>query len=367
MVFPIRRRLSRGVLGTAVVVSTLSCFGAGRADHARIGDDVVMSGSSIYQNLGDSVSGDAILAAREIYFVGAIGGDYLGVGGNQTIGGRIHGSARAAGGNIGVKGFIDRNATIAAGNVTVDSTGDIGRNAYLVGGNVKVEGTVRGGLLASGGNVVLNGTIGRDVEVSGGSLRVGPHAVITGNLRYRVPAEKVHIDSAARISGTVIALPVSKGWGLWRWLWMIGVLLAGAVVVALLPRFTAEAAEIISHRPIRSPLTGIGWFILGGWAIVILGVTIIGLPLALLAAVVYLFVLFLADVPFAVWLGHRLLGTRARPGRWGAVLTFLVGGLLLAVVTIIPVVGPVVRIVSGCFGIGAIVLRLWALRRSPVV
>jgi cytoskeletal protein CcmA (bactofilin family) len=294
----------------------------------------------------------------------AIGGDYLGAAGNQKIGGRIHGSIRAAGGEVHVWGTVDRNATIAGGNVTLDSTADVTRNVYLVGGNVSVNGTVRGHLLASAGNVILNGTVGRDVEVRGDALRIGPHAVITGNLRYRVPAGNVHIDPAARISGKVTALPVSRGHSLTYWLWTLGFLVAGGVVVALIPRFTAEAAEIIPQRPVRSSLVGLGFFCLVPFAIIIAAVTVIGSPLAIVMALLYGILVYLGTIPSAIWIGRRLPGARTRAGRSGVLLSFLIGGIVLLAVQLIPVLGPVVTIVALCFGLGAILLRTLALRRE---
>jgi cytoskeletal protein CcmA (bactofilin family) len=313
---------------------------------------------------GDSVSGDAIIVGREVDVRTGIGGDYLGAAGKQNIAGRIHGSIRAAGGEIHVSGTVDRNATIAGGSVTLDSTADIARNAYLVGGNVWVNGTVRGNLLASAGNVVLNGVVGRDVEVRGDELRIGPHAVITGNLRYRVPAGKVHIDSAARISGTVTALPISRGWSLTHWLWTLGFLVVGGVVVALFPRFTEKAAETIPERPVRSGLVGLGAFILIPFAIIISAVTVIGMPLAIVVALLYGILAYLGTVPSAVWVGRLLLGARGRIGRQGALQSFLIGGILLLAVQVIPVIGPIVTAVALCFGLGAILLQTLAVRRD---
>jgi hypothetical protein len=365
MVFQTRPRFILAALGIVVVASTISCVrSSGPQKVTRLGDDVVMAGSMVYLADRDSVPGDAILTGRVVEFHSAIGGDYLGIGGMQTIGGHIHGSVRAVGGEAHVTGVIDRNATIAGGSVTMDSTAAITRNAYVVGGNVWINGTVSGSLLASGGGVTLNGTVGRDVEISAGSLTVGPHALITGNLRYHVPAGKVHIDSAARIGGTVTAIPVSTGWGLNRWLWMLGFLVAGGVVVALLPGFTTQAAEIIPQSPFRSALVGLGWFILVPVAVVIAAITVIGLPLALVTAVLYGALVYLSGVPFSLWVGRRLFGARTGAGLRGALLNFLIGGFLLLVVGIIPVIGGIVTLIAACVGLGAIMLRALELRRA---
>ena len=363
MVLQTRARLILAVLSSALVASTLSCS-RDKPDNqvTRRGEDVLATGSG--PTVMDSVPGDVILMGRDVLFSGSAGGDYLGAGGEQMIGGRIHGSIRAAGGETHVTAAVDRNVTIAGGSVALDSAADIGRNAYLFAGEVNVSGTVRGSLLASGGSVTLNGVIGRDVEISGGELHVGPRAQIAGNLRYRVPARKVHIDPAARISGTVIAVPVSRGWGVWHWLWMLGFLVAGAVAVALLPRFSTESAELSARSPVRSGLVGLGWIILAAIAIVIAAITVIGIPLALLTTAVYITLVYLGRVPVAIWLGALLLRGRARPGREGALLSFLVGGFLLIVVQLIPLIGQLAIALATCVGIGAILLRINALRKN---
>jgi hypothetical protein len=362
MVFQNRPRLLCSVLSSVLLASMLSCGGgANGRSFTRFGEDALVAGGS--PTVTDSVIGDVIVAGGEVEFRGSAGGDYVGVGGSQVVGGRIHGSVRAAGGNVEVTGVVDRNATVAGGNVALDSVGVITRNAYFTGGSVHVNGTVNGGLLASGGTVTLNGVVGRDVEIAGGELYVGARTRIAGNLRYRVPAKKVHIDPAARITGTVTALPVS-GRGMWRWLWPIGMLLAGAVAVALWPRLAAETAAIFGQAPVRSALVGVGSFILFPLAIILVAVTRIGIPLALLTTAVFVVLVCLASIPFAVWLGQRLLGARARAGRQGVLVNFLVGGVILLVVGLIPFIGDPVMLLAAILGLGAIMLRAWASRRE---
>ena len=364
MVFQTRGRRLFALSGAALIVSTLACGRREKPQNevTRHGEDVFASGST--PTVMDSVPGDAILAGGDASFGGVTGGDYLGAGGKQAITGRIHGSLRAVAGQIHVAAAVDRNTTMVAGFVELDSAAIIARNAYIVGGTIQVNGTVQEGILAYGGAITLDGVVGRDVEVAGGTLRVGPHARIAGNLRYRMPAGKVHIDPAARITGTVTALPVSNTGALWHVLWILGFLLVGAVVVALFPRFMAEAAEILPDHPVRAALIGLGWGILVPIAIVIAAITVVGLPLAFLTAAVYVVVVCVASVPFAVWLGRLLLGARARGGLEGTLVNFIVGGFFLFVAGIIPVVGGWVSLIAGVLGLGTILLEAQALRAN---
>jgi hypothetical protein len=92
------------------------------------------------------------------------------------------------------------------------------------------------------------------------------------------------------------------------------------------------------------------------------------LPLAIATALLYGVVVYLSTVPVAVWVGRLLLGARGRAGRQGALLSFLVGGILVLVVQVIPVVGPIVLGVAVCVGFGAILLQTLAVRReAPAV
>ena len=364
MVFQTRGRRLFALSGAALIVSTLACGRREKPQNevTRHGEDVIASGST--PTVMDSVPGDAILAGGDASFGGVTGGDYLGAGGKQAITGRIHGSLRAVAGQIHVAAAVDRNTTMVAGFVELDSAAIIARNAYIVGGTIQVNGTVQEGILAYGGAITLDGVVGRDVEVAGGTLRVGPHARIAGNLRYRMPAGKVHIDPAARITGTVTALPVSNTGALWHVLWILGFLLVGAVVVALFPSFMAEAAEILPEHPVRAALIGLGWGILVPVAIVIAAITVVGLPLAFLTAAVYVVVVCVASVPFAVWLGRLLLGARARGGLEGTLVNFIVGGFFLFVAGIIPLVGGWVSLIAGVLGLGTILLEAQALRAN---
>lgn len=364
-------RVHIGLIGSFLVLSAVAC---GRQqppksrpqspnEVSRLGDDLFASGSA--PQVADSVTGDAFLAGRYLQFSGATGGDYLGAGGTQQIDGRIHGAIRAAGGEVGVRAAVDRNVTIAGGTVVLDREAVIARNAYLAGGNVRVYGTVHGELLVSGGDVTLNGHVDRDVEITARKLQIGPGTIITGNLRYRVPPEAVHIDPAARVSGIVTALPVAQGKGTWHvfgLFWMLGFLLAGTVLVTFVPGFITEAANFVQRRPERSTLLGLGWIILFPLAVLIVALTFIGLPLAFLGIASYLTLLYLGRIAVAVWLGRRVLGARARSSHGGIVMNFAVGGLILVLVQLIPILGPLTTLVATVVGIGALLLQMHAIR-----
>jgi len=310
-----------------------------------------------------------MLVGRELHFSGASGGDYLGAGGRQTISGRIHGALRAAGGTVRFLGAVDRNATIAGGTVEVNRAGVIGRNGYLAGGTVHLDGTVRGSLLVSGGTVVLNGPVGGDVEITAGELFVGPGAAIAGSLRYRVPRGKMHMDPYAQVTGPVTGLPAQTGGGaayVFGVLWMLGFLAAGAIIVALLPRWMSDTADLVRERPSRSALVGLGGLVLTPLAILVTACTVIGLPFAFLVTLLYIILLYISGIGVAIWLGRRVLGTRVRVGRTGTIVNFGVGALILMLVRLIPILGTLVACATMIVGLGALLLYVRARYMPPL-
>jgi len=337
----------------------------GNNEMHRSAGDVLASGQS--PRVSDSVAGDAMLAGRELEFGGVTEGDYLGAGADQRVGGRIHGTLRAAGRNVRVTAAVDRNVTIAAGTVELDSSAAIGKNAYLCGGTVRVDAAVLGTLHVTGGRVTLNGPVAGDVDVTAGDLVLGPKTVIGGALRYRVERGKFQRDPAARIAGPVTALPPMakrSGSHFFRVVWALSFLVVGAVLVWLFPRITADAAEIVPARPGRAALIGLAWIVVGPIAIILIACTLIGIPLALIAAAVYGIFLYVGRLTVAIWLGKRLLGARTHEGHRGALANFALGALLMILIRFIPVIGPLVILVATVIGLGALLLRVHHLRWS---
>ena len=365
-----QRRISLFV-ATLLTVSLPACHtDQGPTKVARYGDDLVASGST--PQVQDSVAGDAMVTGSEIHFMGASGGDYLGAGRTQTIGGRVHESLRAVGAQVHVSAVVDQNATIAGGAVDLYYPAIIGRNAYVAGRNIQIDGQVHGSLRVAGANVVLNGTVGGDVEVVAGALHLGPHADIGGNLRYRVPANKVFIDRSARVHGTTTVLPMPeqrRGWPWFTFIWMLGFLVIGLVVVGLFPQFMESTVQRVRDRPWHAVLMGLAWFILVPIAAIIVAFTVIGLPLALLMGAVYVALVFVGRVTLALWLGQRVVGANAAivQERRGLLRNFLVGGCILVIVRLIPIVGPLIVFVATIVGIGAILWHVQGLRRTNSV
>ena len=357
---------------SALTVAVLAGCGGPPGDRnapariTRLGDDLLGTGGEV--RVGESVAGDVMLSGGNLAFTGTAGGSLLAAGGNQRIGGTITESVRAAGGNVVLAAKVARNVTAAGGNIVVDSDANITRNASLAAGTVHVRGQVGGALTALGGEVIVDGAIGGDVEVSGGQLRVGPNARISGVLRHRVRAGKVTIDSAARISGGVVALPAAGMGGvarLFNTISLVGFLVAGAAVVALFPRLATAAAASMRERAGAAAAFGVVWLVGIPIVVVAAAVTLVGLPLAMVFTAAYLILLYLGRAAVAVWLGDLVMQRWRSRSAAAPVLSFLIGGVLVILLGLIPMIGSVIGFAIVVVGAGAVLVALWPRREQP--
>jgi hypothetical protein len=249
--------------------------------------------------------------------------------------------------------------TVGTGNVVVEEEEEVD-DAIAYGGNLLVKGRVRGDATAFGGNVHL-----------------GPHAVVHGDaVAFGGTVER---EAGAKVHGETLSFGGSNGGVLGKHplsaknlekhshsaipglLAQFAVYFAlGFVFLMFAPKPMKQIESELRRDPLRCGLTGV----LGGAAIlgltVLLTITLVGIPFAvvlLLAAAVGLAMGFSA---LASEVGTRLPVLKANRKTQAAVLAL--GILVFLVVELIPVLGPLVLFCAGCFSLGATIRTRFGTR-----
>jgi hypothetical protein len=269
---------------------------------------------------------------------------------------------------------------VAGGDISVGPATIVAGGVSLTGGQIQFEGVAHEYLQASGGTVRIDGEVVGDAEVRAKELVIGPTARIGGRLVYRGPVEPIvpegavitgglefHEEDASRYFEDVQPGVRDAATGVGTFLWFVGVFVAGALFVVLLPGFTSEAAAAIGRKPLPSLGLGLAILVCVPFVAVVLLITIIGIPLALLLMSLYLLVLFLGWVTTALFLAQRGLEA-LRPGkpvtRGWQLLALLLGLLTLWLLKQIPLVGDLVGFIALLAGIGALTWRAFNGRRA---
>jgi cytoskeletal protein CcmA (bactofilin family) len=318
--------------------------------------------------IAGDIDGDLICAGQNVEVSGAVHGDVICAGQNVAVNGPVDGSVRLAGQNLSIKGTVGRNVTVAGQAFTLDSpatvAGDLGVTAQAATINGPVAKTVYG--VAS--NLTLDNSVGSvDARVPG-NLTLGDNASVQGNLAYS--SDNAYNIDKAKVHGQVqhSALPAHErqapmksagsflaGWFGWLLYWLVAALVTGLVLVWLAPRLVHRVNRTLLDRPGQSVLWGLAVTILAPVVIILLMVTIIGIPVGLLLAALWVLALatsgLFAGIAVGEWITHRT--------NWqsGSLLVAAAVGIVATVIVFnIPVIGWLVALVATWWAVGGLVL-----------
>lgn len=334
-----------------------------------MGGDRFIAGGSITRT--QPVTGDLIAAGGEVQLDSAVGGDAVAAGGNVRIGGSVAQNLYAAGGRVSLNGAFGRNVRVAGGRVEIDPAASIQGNLTAAGGTLRLRGAVKGYVQAAGGNVTIDGPVDGDVSVSSGNLTLGPNAKIAGTLRYRSGEEMVR-DPGAKVGGNVERLSSERAYEgpvirthipgfAGGWIWSAGLLVLAALMAAAVPPASMRISGELRMHPWLALLFGFIALVCIPMAAIVLMVTVIGIPLAMLVILAYLILLVLGYVATAVAFGDTALANfrpaEAQRSSW-RVLAAVLAMLVLTLVARIPFAGGLVGFAAMLIGIGAILLAM---------
>ena len=334
-------------------------------------------GSALADDVAEaSIRGNEFRAGGHVEFDGRVNRSAFLSGGSVTVDGVIGRNLYAAGGEVRLEGEVDGDARMAGGTLRLEPQARVTGDATLAGGSIAMDGSVGGDFSAFGERIVVNGRVDGDVQLAGDTLRLGPGARISGQVSYR-SGDDLIVEPGAQVSGGIKQVTSDRAWrraaegativgGITL---SIGLLLLGVILVLALPRFSREAAASIRQQPWQ--VLGVGMAVLVGVpvALVLLVITIIGIPLAVLLGFAYGALLMLGYLVGALFVGDFTLG-RIDAARldsvWWRALFMALAIVAIAFLKAVPVVGPLACGILFLAGLGAFTLRAWAGLRNDV-
>jgi hypothetical protein len=271
-------------------------------------------------------------------------------------------------GDLEVRGVVEDDVHSGFGDVLV--TGEVKGDIDAGFGDVKIEGPVDGDIRAEFGDVYVNDSVGGDVNVGWGDVDLGPDGEILGSLECEgceITGNRSEVKGEMMARGMALDFDESHGQGIFGfvgWLFAALAFAACAVLAAVVaPRPLSSAASRAEESPGKSFIYGLVSLPVIFMLCVVLAVSIVGIPLLLLLVPAYLALLFFGALVAAFFIGTRVLMVTGRY-RVGNALAALVGAMILAATTFIPVLGDLLLYALSLLGTGAIILALFS-RRSP--
>ena len=374
-----RVRLVRSVpLAAFLAISALAAPPALAQDDAdfeihRIGANLFAGGSNY--RVDETVEGDAFMAGGRVIARGSFGEDVYLAGGDIEIDGAIESDLFAGGATVDVLAGIGDDMFVSGGTVRQHPGSSVAGDAFVAGGTVDLDGSIAGNLHVGARSFTLTGTVSGDVTAEAGSITIAPGARIGGSLTYSA-TNNADISASAVAGAITEVAPSERGVfdiAVDRGTAGLSTVIALTIMAALLhliaPGFVTGAVDALSERPLPSFGWGIAAILATPVAIVLLAITLIGIPLAILAGLTLGVLAVIGSVIAAYWVGMRARSFTSAslqdPEFWGRVIWTLVGFIVLTAAEWVPIVGGFAVAVLYMVALGATVTTLWRRFRGP--
>lgn len=328
------------------------------------------------------VEGDLFLACRSLNMQGTVDGDLLVAAGALNLSGSVRDDLWAAARCVRVGGTVGDDLRVAADSLFVHGLvgGDVlagcryfrlGRDA-TVGGDLtlgcssgKLLGKVARGALVAAEEVEIAGIVDGDVRVRAAKLVLRPSAQISGRLDYTGPQE-AEIVPGAQIRGTANWTRSEEPWGpgkalrgllgIARIALFFGLLIAGALLVGLLPSWAEEVVRSLVAHPWTSLALGLAFLVCVPVVAVILLISVAGIPLAVFSGMGYVLLVYTGRIFVGLAAGRAVLGRVRTGGPSSPILAVVVGLVVVGLVARLPYVGWILSLVITTAGTGAALL-----------
>jgi hypothetical protein len=299
--------------------------------------------------------------------------------------------AAAAAAQVPVAAVASAPADAPGSRIRVKDTAEDGRgeDRKVTGGNLRIEsGEVVHDVSVVGGELDVLGTVTGDVRVMGGKVRVHDGARVVGDVK--VVGGELHVDDGASIDGDVgvVGGTLERGErskiggrleigsdeegkkpGLLR---RVGdamtrsalLFVFGAVLLALAGRRMETLQGEVAARPMRSFAMGIVGFFGSVIVLAALAITIVGIPIAAVAAILGVIALYAGICAVLTVAGRAVLRHKTE----SPYAHLAMGCAMFLVLGNLPAIGDLLTMVVAVIGIGALVATrlagLWPSKRN---
>ena len=340
-------------------------------------------GNSIYVSKDEVIEGDLFVGAGTITIDGVVTGDLFFGGSTIIINGEVKGDIIGGGNSfilngiagddvriwcasVTINGKINKSLTAMGSNITLTSNAIVERDALIAGGTITINGKILGETKINAQTIEIAGKISKPT-IRAEQIILYESAVIHKNLKYS--ATKFEKKEGAVIEGKVEKLPYKKRkskWVSWKFytfkfLFMIGAIIVGILLIKLFPKLSTVTTEQI--RQYWKSL-GIGFVVLICLPVasVLIAITVIGIPVSLILFLFYFLFLYTGKIFVSLVIGEEILRKRGELSLWALVL----GMAIFTVLYNVPYIGWIIKLITIILGLGALSIAIFKSIRQTV-
>jgi len=256
--------------------------------------------------------------------------------------------------------LIEGAAVGVMADVIVD--GEVTGDAVAVLGDNRINGTVRGNAVCVLGDIYLGpkAKVGGDIVCVTGDVHREPGAEVGGKIIKKTIGSNRHFGPGFNTwwqHGLKLGRPLATGPGM-SWLWLFTVfMVAFYVVLALVfPGGVRKTGDMLVRRPVAVIVSSILTILALPVLFVLLLITIVGIPVALLVLPVGM----VLAVIFGKAAIYGLVGRGLTADKFHPALAVFIGAILFVLLYLVPVAGLMLSLLVALLGLGCVVTALLA-------
>ena len=314
---------------------------------------------------------DLFIAAQDATLSGICDMDLWAAAQDIRYTGHTEGHLRLAAKSATLSGTAGDNLMCAASTMDITEKAYLQGNALLAGENVLFQGAIDGDLTIYSIRATIGGTIRGTLRVTADEIVVLPTAVLEGNLEY-LSARELFLDANVQLGGqlkriTLPPLPEAKqSWSdrlMFQAYFYMSILIVGLAWLFFFPTLTVSAVSAARESLLRCFLIGLAFMFFIPSVIVLIFVSLLGIPLALVLAALYGILLYTAKIVPAYLIGLIILRRTPEQPLLQNAFTVLSSGLLcLYLPAAIPALSFFIWLMATCCGLGALLTAMLRLR-----
>lgn len=293
-----------------------------RYHHHGHGDDIVNIGSD--SNLASGQKADSVVSIFGSSTSDGEAGEVVSIFGDTRVTGEVHDSAVAVFGNTYIDGKIDGDAVSVLGNMQLGPHAEVGGDVSAIGGTVQRDPAA-----------IVHGNVQNVISMDFGG---------TGPIRTWI--------RHCLLYGRPLSLAPGLGWA---WGLALTFLAIYAGLALLFREGLTRCVQTFETQPGQSVLAALIAMLLTPVLVVLLCITVIGIPAVPFVLLALFCAALFGKAVMLAWVGRRVAGRHDAGPLSHPAVAVLIGGALVLVLYLVPVLGFLVYKLLGVLGLGAVV------------
>jgi len=306
-------------------------------------------------------AGDDVSTNNMVKGIDFTAGNNLNISGSSEYG-------MFAGNSIKFKGMVTRDLFIAGNDIVIDSSANIARDLYVAGNSITISADIKGNVFLVAREVSIDSKeIDGDVNLTGNKLTISDNTKINGTLKYNDNIEYSNTNASIKEVKTYHVEDNNKDEIPSISSVLLGIVtsfLVALTIYLLLPASYKVLDEVNKSNVLKTFGSGFLFLIAVPVIFIVLMISIVCMPIAIIALLLYGIIIYLSSIISSVYFG-KLIGNKILKLN-NVYLQMLIGIVITRLVKLIPVIGGLYSFVIIVLGVGLVYNMLKKIHEKTV-